>query len=97
MHLTEEDRLQYNLIEDINNSKIIGAVKDIISYLDDMIDYNLNETKDKETIKDIRVIVRNLNQFMNKSIKEIDDDTLIAIFDNPMCGLDWQLIEYTYI
>ena len=94
MHLTDEDKLQYNLIEDKNSEKIIGSVEDIISYLNDMIDYNLNNADDEETIKDIRNVVKSINMFMNKSI---DENTLIAIFDNPMCGLDWQLVEYNYI
>ena len=94
MYLTEEDKLQYNLIEDKNNEKIIGSVENIISYLDDMIDYNLNNTEDEETIKDIRNVVKSINMFLNKNI---DNNTLIAIFDNSMCGLDWQLVEYNYI
>lgn len=94
MHLTDKDKLQYELIEDKNKEKIIGSVENIINYLDDMIDYNLNNTDDEETIKDIRNVVKSINMFMNKSI---DDNTLIAIFDNPMCGLDWQLVEYNYI
>lgn len=85
MYLTEEDKVQYNLIEDTNNSRIIGTVENIINYLSDMIQYNLNETDDAETIEQLKDV--------NKQLAREDFDMVIAIFENAMIGLDWQVIE----
>lgn len=91
MNITEEDRVQYNLIEDINNSKIIGTASTIIEYLNDMIEYNLNNTDDELSIKDIKKTIG----YIEYALKEnIDENTIIAIFENPMCGLDWQIVDY---
>ena len=85
MYLTDEDKAQYNLIEDINNSRIIGRVEDIINYLSDEIQYDLNNTDDEETIEQLKDLVR--------LIRTNDDDEIIAIYENCMLGLDYQLIK----
>ena len=90
MNITEEDRVQYNLIEDKENEKIIGRVEDIINYLD----YILNNTDDEETIRQIKNVIYNIKYIVEDTIY---NDTIIAIFDNAMVGLDWQLIEYKFI
>lgn len=84
MYLTEEDKTQYNLIEDVNNSRIIGRVEDIINYLNDEIQYDLNNTDDEETIKQLKEI--------NKQLAKEDFNAVITIYENVMCGLDWQFI-----
>lgn len=84
MYLTDEDKTQYNLIEDVNNSRIIGRVEDIINYLNDEIQYDLNNTDDEETIKQLKEI--------NKQLAKEDFNAVITIYENVMCGLDWQEI-----
>ena len=85
MYLTEEDKVQYNLIEDKNNSRIIGTVENIINYLSDEIQYDLNETDDAETIEQLKDV--------NRQLAMEDFDTVIAIYENVMIGLDWQIIK----
>ena len=94
MYLTEEDKTQYNLIEDVENEKIIGRVDDIIRYLEDIINYNLDATDDEETIKHIKDVIYNIKYVIEDTIY---NDTLIAIFDNVMVGLDWQVVDYKYL
>ena len=84
MYLTEEDKTQYNLIEDVNNSRIIGRVEDIINYLSDEIQYDLDNTDDEETIKQLKEI--------NKQLVKEDFNAVVTIYENVMCGLDWQFI-----
>ena len=85
MYLTDEDKTQYNLIEDVNNSRIIGRVEDIINYLSDEIQYNLNNTDDEETIEQLKEI--------NRQLATEDFNMVIAIYENAMIGIDWQEIE----
>lgn len=85
MYLTDEDKAQYNLIEDVNNSRIIGRVEDIINYLSDEIQYDLNNTDDEETIEQLKEI--------NRQLAREDFNMVIAIYENVMCGLDWQEIK----
>lgn len=84
MYLTDEDKTQYNLIEDVNNSRIIGRVEDIINYLSDEIQYDLNNTDDEETIEQLKEI--------NRQLATEDFNAVITIYENVMCGLDWQFI-----
>lgn len=84
MYLTEEDKTQYNLIEDVNNSRIIGRVEDIINYLSDEIQYDLDNTDDEETINQLKEI--------NRQLTKEDFNAVITIYENVMCGLDWQFI-----
>ena len=85
MYLTEEDKIQYNLIEDVNNSRIIGRVEDIINYLSDEIQYDLDNTDDAETIEQLKDV--------NRQLAKEDFNMIIAIFENVMIGLDWQVVE----
>jgi hypothetical protein len=94
MNLTEEDKTQYNLIEDKYNNRIIGRVEDILNYLDDMVKYNLNNTDDEDTIKQIKDVIYNIKYIIEDTIY---NDTIIAIFENVMLGLDWQVVKYEYL
>lgn len=85
MYLTDEDKAQYNLIEDVNNSRIIGRVEDIINYLSDEIQYDLDNTDDAETIEQLKEI--------NKQLAKEDFNAIITIYENVMCGLDWRFID----
>lgn len=85
MYLTEEDKTQYNLIEDVNNSRIIGRVEDIINYLSDEIQYDLNNTDDMENIEQLKEI--------NRQLATEDFNMVIAIYENVMIGIDWQEIK----
>ena len=84
MYLTDEDKTQYNLIEDVNNSRIIGRVEDIINYLSDEIQYDLNNTDDEKTIEQLKEI--------NRQLATEDFNMVIAIYENAMIGIDWQEI-----
>jgi hypothetical protein len=94
MYLTEEDKTQYNLIEDKYNNRIVGRVEDVLNYLDDMVKYNLNNTDDEETIKQIKDVIYNIKYIVEDTIYK---DTIIAIFENVMLGLDWQVVKYEYL
>lgn len=47
MYLTDEDKTQYNLIEDKFKSRIIGRKEDIVKYINDNIEYNIKNTDDE--------------------------------------------------
>lgn len=94
MSLTEEDKTQYNLIEDKYNNRIVGRVEDVLNYLEDMIKYNLDNTDDEDTIKQIKDLIYNIKYIVEDTIY---NDTLIAIFENVMLGLDWQVVKYEYL
>lgn len=83
MLINEEDKIQYNLIEDISNSKVIGSVENIINFIEDNIKYNLEQGEDTEQLQ--RAV---------ETLKKYDANDIIYIFENPMIGLDWGLIEY---
>lgn len=83
MLINEEDKIQYNLIEDVFNEKVIGSVENIKEWVKDNIKYNIENGDD----------VEQLNEFLD-ALKEEDANEIIVMFDNPMIGLDWQHIEY---
>ena len=86
MYLTDEDKIQYNLIEDEENNAILGAVGDIIDYLKDMIKYNLDNTDDAENIKQINDVIENIECALDE---DLSLTSIICIYENIMCGIDW--------
>ena len=83
MLITEEDKIQYNLIEDTINSKVIGSVENIINFIEDNIKYNLEQEEDAEQLKQVV-----------ETLKKYDTNDIIYIFENPMIGIDWGFIDY---
>ena len=96
MYLTDEDKTQYELIEDAENDKILGTAESVIEYLKDMVKYDLKNTDDAETIEDIEGVIADISNEIKEGLR-LSEKTIIAIFDNPMCGLDWQVTDYRYL
>lgn len=86
MYLTDEDKIQYNLIEDKFKSRIIGRKEDIVKYINDNIEYNIKNSDDEENIEHLKNVVENLQLVL-------EDDEIIAIYENVMIGLDWQYVD----
>lgn len=89
MNINDEDKVQYNLIEDKEENKIIGRVGDIVEFLENMIEYNLNNTDDEDSILEIRKVLKDIN-----ADKELDEDNIIALCENCMQELDFNYVNY---
>ena len=89
MYINDEDKVQYNLIEDKEENKIIGRVGDIIEFLENMIEYNLNNTDDEDSILEIRKVLKDIN-----ADKQLDEDNIIALCENCMQELDFNYVNY---
>lgn len=85
MYLTEEDKTQYNLIEDKFKSRIIGRKEDIVKYINDNIEYNIKNTDDEDSVQQLKDVI--------SSMQNVEDDEVIAIFENVMIGLDWLVLD----
>ncbi len=83
MLINEEDKIQYNLIEDVISNKVIGSVENIVNFIEDNIKYNLEQGEDAKQMQEVA-----------KAIKEhCDPNQIICIYENPMIGLDWDYID----
>ena len=85
MYLTDEDKTQYNLIEDKFKSRIIGRKEDIVKYINDNIEYNIKNSDDEDSVQQLKDVI--------SSMQDVEDDEVIAIFENVMIGLDWLVLD----
>jgi len=85
MYLTDEDKTQYNLIEDKFKSRIIGRKEDIVKYINDNIEYNIKNSDDEDSVQQLKDVI--------SSMQGVEDDEVITIFENVMIGLDWLVLD----